>query len=123
MRTNLECMEKVGVRKVKAKLSSYLRRVKRGETILVTERGRTVAELRPHADGEQDGADRLEAALDRLVSQGKLKRARSARGSAMDVWRGWKGLGGRRLDSLELLRRTRGEDVAWPESRTSKRAR
>lgn len=37
----------VGVRELKAKLSSYLERVKAGETITVTDRGVPVAEIRP----------------------------------------------------------------------------
>jgi prevent-host-death family protein len=38
---------KVGMRELKAKLSEYLRRVKRGETILVTERGKTIGQIVP----------------------------------------------------------------------------
>lgn len=36
-----------GVRDLKAKLSEYLREVKHGETVLVTDRGRVVAQLVP----------------------------------------------------------------------------
>jgi antitoxin (DNA-binding transcriptional repressor) of toxin-antitoxin stability system len=39
-------MRTVGVRELKAKLSEELRAVGRGEVILVTDRGRVVAELR-----------------------------------------------------------------------------
>lgn len=39
-------MERVGVRELKNRLSEYLRRVDHGEVILVTDRGRPVAELR-----------------------------------------------------------------------------
>lgn len=39
-------MEQVGVRDLKNRLSEYLRRVDHGEVILVTDRGRPVAELR-----------------------------------------------------------------------------
>src|SRR5439155_1198510 len=38
-------MEKVGIRKAKAQLSAYIRRVKRGETIQITERGKVASEL------------------------------------------------------------------------------
>jgi prevent-host-death family protein len=38
---------RVGMRELKAKLSEYLRRVKRGETILVTERGKTIGQIVP----------------------------------------------------------------------------
>jgi prevent-host-death family protein len=40
-------MERVGVRQLRQNLSVYLRRVRRGETLEVTERGRPVATLRP----------------------------------------------------------------------------
>jgi prevent-host-death family protein len=40
-------MSAVGVRELKDRLSSYLRRVRRGETILVTDRGRPVARIIP----------------------------------------------------------------------------
>ena len=39
-------MKAVGVRDLKAHLSSYLREVAAGEVVLVTDRGRVVAELR-----------------------------------------------------------------------------
>lgn len=39
-------MEQVGVRELKNRLSEYLRRVDRGEVIVVTDRGRPVAEIR-----------------------------------------------------------------------------
>ncbi len=39
-------MRAVGVRELKANLSRYLREVERGEVVLVTDRGRVVAELR-----------------------------------------------------------------------------
>ena len=38
---------RVGVRELKTKLSEYLRRVKAGEIILVTERGRTIGQIVP----------------------------------------------------------------------------
>lgn len=43
-------MKAVGVRELKAHLSRYLREVETGEVVLVTDRGRVVAELR--APGE-----------------------------------------------------------------------
>lgn len=39
-------MRTVGIREIKSKLSEYLRQVREGERILVTDRGRVVAELR-----------------------------------------------------------------------------
>jgi len=40
-------MERVGIREIKNRLSRYLRRVKKGETIIITERGNAVATLVP----------------------------------------------------------------------------
>jgi prevent-host-death family protein len=38
---------KVGTRELKSKLSEYMRRVKSGETIIVTERGKTIGQIIP----------------------------------------------------------------------------
>lgn len=43
-------MNRVGVRELRQNLSVYLRRVRRGETLEVTERGRPVAVLQPIVD-------------------------------------------------------------------------
>jgi prevent-host-death family protein len=40
-------MKAVGIKQLKAKLSEFVRLAKAGETVLVTERGEVVAELRP----------------------------------------------------------------------------
>lgn len=42
--------ERAGVRELKGRLSSYLRRVKEGGTVLVTERGEPVARIIPVSD-------------------------------------------------------------------------
>ena len=39
-------MKAVGVRELKSRLSEYLRMVRRGEEILITDRGEVIAELR-----------------------------------------------------------------------------
>jgi antitoxin (DNA-binding transcriptional repressor) of toxin-antitoxin stability system len=45
-------MKAVGIRELKARLSHYVREVRHGEVILVTDRGEVVAELRqPHDPG------------------------------------------------------------------------
>jgi prevent-host-death family protein len=38
---------RVGTRELKSKLSEYLRRVKAGETIIVTEHGKTIGQIIP----------------------------------------------------------------------------
>ena len=67
-------MKAVGVKQLKARLSEYLRLVKSGETILVTERTDVVAELRP-ARRSLPRPDVLEEALDALADGGQVTRA------------------------------------------------
>ena len=63
-------MKAVAVRELKDRLSAYLREVAAGEVVLVTDRGRVVAELRrPTVEGLQSPA---EQALGRLVAAGVL---------------------------------------------------
>ena len=56
----------VGVAELRRNLSRYLRRVERGERLLVTDRNRPVAELGPPSV--------TGAALDRLIAEGRLPR-------------------------------------------------
>jgi antitoxin (DNA-binding transcriptional repressor) of toxin-antitoxin stability system len=50
----VKSIERVGVRNLKNNLSAYLRQVKRGVRVLVTDRNEVVAELgRPHDDVAQ----------------------------------------------------------------------
>jgi prevent-host-death family protein len=60
----------VGVRNLKNGLSRYLERVKRGEQIVVTERGKPVALLKNIESA--DLSDSLEARLERAAAQGLL---------------------------------------------------
>ena len=53
-------MDRVGVRELRQNLSVYLRRVRRGERLEVTERGRPVATLQPIIEPD-DPFGRLEA--------------------------------------------------------------
>ena len=58
-------MKAVAVRELKNRLSSYLREVAAGEVVLVTDRGRVVAELRrPSAELERSPVERALAALE-----------------------------------------------------------
>jgi antitoxin (DNA-binding transcriptional repressor) of toxin-antitoxin stability system len=47
-------MKTVGVRELKNRLSEYLREVRRGESVLVTDRGQVVAEFSPPRHGAND---------------------------------------------------------------------
>jgi prevent-host-death family protein len=63
-------MKTVGVRDLKNKLSEYLRRVRLGESVLVTDRGEVVAELLPPGQGQGDPS--LPAGLQALARRGLL---------------------------------------------------
>ncbi|HST54593.1 MAG TPA: type II toxin-antitoxin system prevent-host-death family antitoxin [Solirubrobacteraceae bacterium] len=58
--------ESVGIGELRQNLSRYLRRVERGERLLVTDRNRPVAELGPPPS--------TGAALDRLIAEGRVSR-------------------------------------------------
>ena len=47
-------MKSVGVRDLKNRLSEYIRQVRAGESVLVTDRGEVVAELAPPGQGTAD---------------------------------------------------------------------
>lgn len=65
----------MGVRELRQNLTRYLRRVKTGETLEVTEHGQPVAVLAPLPPPRED-------ILDRWVREG---RARPAQGDLLDV--------------------------------------
>ena len=66
--------DRVGIRELRQDLSRYLRRVRAGERLIVTEHGRPLAVLAPWAD---DGH-----VLDRLIADGQ---ARRGEGRLLDV--------------------------------------
>jgi prevent-host-death family protein len=59
-------MNAVGIAELRQNLSRYLRRVARGERLVVTDRNRPVAELGPPPT--------TGAALDRLLAEGRVSR-------------------------------------------------
>jgi prevent-host-death family protein len=59
----------VGSRELKTRLGGYLRRVREGATLVITDRGQPVAELKPL---RSTGAER--AALERLQALGSVTR-------------------------------------------------
>lgn len=61
-------MKTATVAKLKASLSEYLRQVKAGEEVLVTERGRPIARLTPAT-----GPETLPHHLAELAKQGRIK--------------------------------------------------
>jgi antitoxin (DNA-binding transcriptional repressor) of toxin-antitoxin stability system len=67
-------MKAVGIKRLKARLSEYVRYVRGGETILITERDEVVAELRPARNRRVATSD-IEETLERLEEAGELSRA------------------------------------------------
>jgi antitoxin (DNA-binding transcriptional repressor) of toxin-antitoxin stability system len=67
-------MKTVGVKQLKARLSEYLRAVKRGEVVVVTERDQVVAELKPPRRDLELPEDAMQA-LAALAAAGEVTRA------------------------------------------------
>ena len=69
-------MKAVGIRELKARLSAYIRMVREGEDVLVTDRGVGVAEIRPPRPlAAEDPAQR---GIDELVRRGLMRRGSGA---------------------------------------------
>jgi antitoxin (DNA-binding transcriptional repressor) of toxin-antitoxin stability system len=101
-------MRVVGVKLLKAKLSEYLRDVRRGESFLVTDRDQVIAELRPPGSSSAVTGDVLQQSLDELAKNGAISAAR--RTTEGWAWRP-KGAGlpaGSAASLLDSLREERG---------------
>jgi antitoxin (DNA-binding transcriptional repressor) of toxin-antitoxin stability system len=72
-------MKTVGVKQLKARLSEYLRLVRSGEVVLVTDRDEVVAELRPTT--HQLPAGGAEDVLQGLAERGEVTRAVREKGA------------------------------------------
>jgi prevent-host-death family protein len=68
-------MKTIGSRELRTRLGRYLRLVRKGETIVVTNRGRVVARLVPLAS-EKEKPDDLDNLLSRLEAEGHLRLAK-----------------------------------------------
>jgi prevent-host-death family protein len=62
-------MERIGIRELRQNASKYIERVKAGETLEVTERGRPVAMLSP--------LPKTSSVIERLRAEGRLRPARA----------------------------------------------
>jgi prevent-host-death family protein len=103
-------MRIVGVKQLKAKLSEYLREVRRGEVFLVTDRDRVVAELRPATSSTLPPIDDIAQALEVLQQSGEVTPPRLPKGDWS--WRP-RSLGlssGTAADLLNAVRADRVED-------------
>jgi prevent-host-death family protein len=65
-------MKTVGSRELKNRLGRYLALVRKGETIIVTDRGKTVAHIVPPNPG-RSGSEDLEQILKQLEAEGHLR--------------------------------------------------
>jgi prevent-host-death family protein len=63
---------KVGSREFKNRLGRYLRAVRQGKTLIVTDRGKAVAKVSP-PDDDPDPAPTLDEVLGRLEAQGLIR--------------------------------------------------
>jgi len=95
-------MTTVGVRDLKAKLSAYLRMVKAGEVVVITDRGDVVAELRRPADTEPTPIARL----NQLIREGEVRAGRNDVPAGLYALGQRPDIGGR---ALEILDEFRGE--------------
>ncbi|MBI1895184.1 MAG: type II toxin-antitoxin system prevent-host-death family antitoxin [Acidobacteria bacterium] len=64
-------MKTVGVRELKNRLSEYIRQVRSGDAVLVTDRGEIVAELTPPGHGSADAS--VPAGLVALAKRGLVR--------------------------------------------------
>ena len=87
---------RVGVRELRQNLSVHLRRVLRGETLEVTDRGRAVAILAP--------LPRTTSLLDRLIAEGRVI---PAKGDLLDLERPSMPVSRRASRALQRLRADR----------------
>ena len=71
-------MRTIGIRELKRDLSRVLQDVQRGDTVLVTDRGRVVAELR-RPDATQWVASPQERALAKMAAEGHVRLAERTR--------------------------------------------
>ncbi len=99
-------MKAVGVKQLKARLSEYLRHVRAGETILVTDREKVIAELRPAVRRAPRHQDSIKELLDSLAERGDITRAGLPKGK----WT-WKvaGMGLAPGTAAELLNQVRSD--------------
>jgi prevent-host-death family protein len=68
-------MRKIGSREFKNRMGRYLSAVRKGQSILITDRGRPVAKVTP-PDPEDDSRNSLEKRLRELEAQGLIRLAK-----------------------------------------------
>lgn len=68
-------MQKVGSRELKNRLGRYLQMVRRGKTLIITDRGKPIAKVSPPDDDAQPEPTLMEV-LKRLDAEGKIRLAK-----------------------------------------------
>ncbi len=96
-------MRTVGIRELKNSLSLYLRRVRSGESVLVTDRGQIVAELSPPGSHSADSV--VPPGLSALARRGLATVGAAAKPG---LYRHLPRKGSRRVTSTQLLDEERG---------------
>jgi len=66
-------MRTIGIRELKAKLSEELRAVSRGEVVLVTDRGRVVAELRAPGTAQPSASAGVDRRIEQWLREGRAR--------------------------------------------------
>jgi antitoxin (DNA-binding transcriptional repressor) of toxin-antitoxin stability system len=96
-------MKTVGIRELKNRLSEYLRRVRAGESVLVTDRGEVVAEFSPPGEGLNDAT--VPAGMRALARRGLVAIGAPADAS---LYKAWPRTRPRKRSARELLDEERG---------------
>ena len=107
MTTLVDAMKAVGVKQLKARLSEYLRHVRAGETILVTDRDEVVAELRPAPRKPPRPSKAIGEIMDSLAERGEVTRASVVKGKWTWKVRGLGLASGTVADLLDQIRADR----------------
>jgi len=81
-------MERVGSREFKNRLGRYLRAVRKGQSLLITDRGQPVAKVSP--PDEEQPIDPIEERLRELEAEGLIRRAKGRIGHFKAVRSGGK---------------------------------
>ncbi len=77
-------MQKVGSRELKNRLGRYLRAVRAGQSLIITDRGKPVAKLTPPSDAQPE-ENELQARLKELEAQGLIRLAQKPLGKFRPV--------------------------------------
>ncbi len=65
-------MRKIGSRELKNRLGAYLHAVKRGQSLVITDRGKPIAKLSP-LDHDETSFESIEQSLKKLEDEGLLR--------------------------------------------------